>query len=105
MTSRLLSLVALVSILFVSVVPPGRAEDVDPEPPVTEFFDSFNGKLRLKWEIVRPDAKHYSLTRNKGKLTITTQKGTIHLSDPNAAKVRNLFLIGNPCGRGRDFEV
>ena len=51
------------------------ADELQPEPPVVE---SFNGKLRLKWKVVRPDAKRYSLTKNKGKLTITTQKGTIH---------------------------
>src|SRR5262245_27702114 len=76
---------------------------VQPEPTVHEPYD---GKLRLAWKVVRPDKKHWSLTKHKGKLTITTQKGSIHGEDkPTVGKARNLFLIGNPYGRGTDFEA
>src|SRR5262249_43625894 len=107
MLARLRFLLALVPIIVLALpveLPPGRADEVvHPEPTVNEPFD---GKLRLAWKVVRADKKHWSLTKHKGKLTITTQKGSIHGADnPNVGKARNLFLIRNPYGRGTDFEV
>jgi RNA polymerase sigma factor (sigma-70 family) len=85
----------------------GEAADVakedEPEPMLNE---PFAGKLRLKWAVVRPDEKRYSLTKNKGKLTITTQRGTIHAeADRTEIKAKNIFLVKNPYGRNGDFEV
>jgi beta-xylosidase len=100
--SRHRFLLACVSLIVLLVVPPGRADEVQPEPAVVE---PFNGKLRLNWKVLRPDAKRWSLAKNKGKLTITTQKGAIHKADRNVTKARNLFLISNPYGRTADFEV
>src|SRR5262245_9036508 len=97
------SLLVVVSLIVLPVLPLARADDAQPEPGVDE---SFNGKLRLPWKVVRPDAKRYSLTKNKGKLTITTQRGTIHRgAERKEVKAKNLFLIGNPYGRSGDFEV
>lgn len=80
-----------------------RAAD-DPEPGVN-LVEKFAGKLALKWQIVREDNKRHSLTKNKGKLTITTQKGTIHAdAEKTAPPAKNLFLINNPLIR-EDFEV
>jgi cytochrome c len=96
-------LLAVVSLTVLVGLPPGRADDPQPEPPVVE---PFNGKLRLPWKIVRPDAKRWSLTKTKGRLTITTQRGTIHKdTERTDVKSKNLFLITNPYGRGADFEV
>jgi regulation of enolase protein 1 (concanavalin A-like superfamily) len=78
------------------------AADPDPEPGAAEPFD---GKLRLKWKIVRPDEKHWSLKKNKGRLTITTQRGSIHGETPKAGLARNLFLLKNPFSRSADFQV
>src|SRR5262245_51239262 len=101
MTPRQRFLLALVS-LVLPVLPLGRADDTHADP---DLVDSFNGKLHLPWKVLRPDAKHWSLTKNKGKLTIVTQRGTIHSeADRTDVKAKNLFLLGNPY-RGRDFEI
>ena len=101
MTSRRRFLLALTAI-FLPLVPLGRGGDEHADPDVIE---SFNGKLHLSWKVVRPDKKRHSLTKNKGKLTITTQRGTIYAeSDKTNVKAKNLFLVGNPYGRA-DFEV
>jgi regulation of enolase protein 1 (concanavalin A-like superfamily) len=47
------------------------------------------------------------LTKNKGKLTITTQRGTIHADEVKRmeAPARNIYLIDNPLPEDADFEV
>jgi regulation of enolase protein 1 (concanavalin A-like superfamily) len=95
-------LLLAVGSLFV-LLPFVRATDeAGPDPGVVE---PFNGKLRLRWTIVRPDDKHWSLTKNKGKLTITTQRGSIHGETPKNDLARNLFLLENPYTRNADFAV
>jgi RNA polymerase sigma factor (sigma-70 family) len=93
--------------LFESFGQRGKAADAkkaDPEPNPT-LVDPLDGKLRLKWQIVRPDESHYSLKKNKGKLTIITQKGTIHQdAEHNGNRAKNIFVVNNPFARG-DFEV
>lgn len=85
------------------------ADDPDPEPqpPVLVATETFRGKLNLRWKPIRPDPKYVSLTKNKGKLTITTQRGSIHedevaRGDPPA---KNIYLIDNPLADDADFEV
>jgi len=73
-------------------------------------FDGFNGKLGLNWKPVRPDPTHVSLTRNPGKLTITTQRGSIHGEEArdeagNPIPARNLYLIDNPLADDADFVL
>jgi regulation of enolase protein 1 (concanavalin A-like superfamily) len=88
----------------------GAKADPQPEPPFPYWFEAtetFDGKLRLNWKPVRHDPTHASLTKNKGRLTITTQRGSIHedevaRGDP---KAKNLFLIDNPLAADADFEV
>jgi hypothetical protein len=59
------------------------------------LFDDFDGKLALDWKQIRPDPTHQSLSKSPGKLTITTQYGSIHVTGrPELAK--NLFLIDIP---------
>jgi RNA polymerase sigma factor (sigma-70 family) len=86
------------------------AEKASPEPPVTFSFlarEPFAGRLRLNWKVVRPDDKYVSLTRNKGKLTITTQRGTIHADETarKEPKAKNLYLIDNPLADDTSFVV
>jgi hypothetical protein len=68
-----------------------------------QLCDGFDGRLALNWEPVRPDPTHVSLTKNPGKLTITTQRGSIYQSLGPSAK--NLYLIRNPLADGGDFVL
>jgi regulation of enolase protein 1 (concanavalin A-like superfamily) len=103
MTPRLRFLLALAPMIVVSAAPPRGGGEVQVEPAARE---SFNGKFRLKWQVVRPDVTHYSLTKNRGRLTLTTQRGTIHKKQQSDEdKIKNVFLIANPYGREGDFEV
>lgn len=71
----------------------------DPHPLA---FDDFDGKLGLGWQILHPDDSHYSLSKNPGKLTITTQRGGFAMG---ATDYKNLFLIDVPEEAGEDFQV
>ena len=55
--------------------------------------DEFDSKLTLDWETIRPDPTHLSLQTHPGKLTITTQYGSIHQAQTTA---KNLFFIDVP---------
>ncbi len=69
-------------------------------------FDGFDGKLGLNWQPVRPDPSHVSLKAHPGRLTIVTQKGTIHGSaEKGEGKVaaKNIFVIDNPLAKEADF--
>lgn len=91
------------------------AAPVNPEPkkkgPADEFhflaFDGFDGKLGLNWQPIRHDPSHVSLTKHPGKLTITTQRGTIHEAEKarNEPQAKNLFVIDNPLGKDVDFVM
>ncbi len=65
-------------------------------------FDDFPGKFMLNWNIFRHDPTHYSLSKNPGSLTITTQCGAIHRTSKGA---KNIFLIDNPLPEDGDFVV
>ena len=67
------------------------------------MFDGFDEDLELNWEPVRPDPTHVSLTKNPGKLTITTQAGGVYGSVGPSAK--NFYLVRNPVAEGRDFVM
>jgi regulation of enolase protein 1 (concanavalin A-like superfamily) len=79
----------------------------EPEPAVLVAVETFKGKLHLRWKPVRPDPTHVSLTKNKGKLTITTQRGTIHADEVarKEPKARNIYLVDNLLPDDADFEV
>lgn len=63
--------------------------------------DDFDSKLSLDWETIRPDPSHFSLKTHSGKLTITTQYGSIHQAQTTA---KNLLFIDIPEGVN-DFVV
>jgi regulation of enolase protein 1 (concanavalin A-like superfamily) len=69
--------------------------------------ESFDEKLHLDWQPVRHDADHVSLTKNLGKLTITTQQGTIHGDEKAAGEpsAKNLFVMPNPLAKDADFVI
>jgi hypothetical protein len=73
-----------------------------PEGSGVMAFDGFDGKLRLKWNIVNPDASHYSLSEEPGALTIATQEGGLSRFS-NTCK--NVFIIESPAAAGEDFEI
>jgi regulation of enolase protein 1 (concanavalin A-like superfamily) len=70
-------------------------------------YEGFDGTLRLNWKPVRSDPSHVSLTKHRGKLTITTQRGTIHGNEKaaNEPSAKNLFLIENPFSKDADFVM
>ena len=67
------------------------------------FFDEFDGELAPDWKQIRPDETHQSLTKSPGKLTITTQYGSIHRTGREPAK--NLFLVDVPGSNQAEFVV
>lgn len=73
-------------------------------------FDSFDGKAVVKWDVVRPDATHASLVDHPGKLTIKTQRGSIHRKEKTSTygdgiQAKNIYLIDNPAAKEADFVV
>jgi uncharacterized protein (TIGR03067 family) len=88
---------AIVTAALLIVPCSAGAETADNQP----LRDDFDSQLTLDWETIRPDPTHVSLKSNPGKLTITTQYGSIHKA-PTTAK--NLFLIDLPNGID-DFVV
>lgn len=73
--------------------------------PAIEFrmLDEFDGKLALEWKPLREDPSHFSLTKHPGKLTITTQFGSMH-QRRDRPQTKNVFLLDNPSS-GRDGFV
>ncbi|MDP2897088.1 MAG: protein kinase [bacterium] len=83
----------------------GNVDDVFAVLPPAESgavlaYDGFEGGLSLDWDILKPDPSHFSLSRNQGSLTITTQHGDL-LSDD----YENLFLVDCPSGSRQDFQL
>jgi regulation of enolase protein 1 (concanavalin A-like superfamily) len=117
LTTALLGLMVLAK---VAGLPLGTAPQGDaglmaapvPKTPAEDRFrfmayEGFDGKLRLNWKPVRSDPTHVSLTKHRGKLTITTQRGTIHGDEKAAGEpsAKNLFLIDNPLSKDADFVM
>ena len=84
-----LATLAVLSLLALTVL---GAEPAEEKTKADRLFEEFDGKLTLDWKQIRPAPTHQSLTKSPGKLTITTQYGSIHRTGrPEPAK--NLFLI------------
>jgi hypothetical protein len=56
-------------------------------------WEPFDNKLGLKWDILNPLASHWSLSKNRGTLTITTHTGSFARGRKD---YKNLFLLGLP---------
>jgi regulation of enolase protein 1 (concanavalin A-like superfamily) len=80
-----------------------RSNGETSDGPEFRLYDGFDGKFQLNWEPVRPDSTHMSLTKNPGKLTLTTQRGGIYGGVGPSAK--NFYLIRNPVAEGGDFVL
>jgi ankyrin repeat protein len=65
-------------------------------------YDGFSGKMKLDWQILHPDPSHWSLSKNAGMLTITTQDGAF---DRGRTDYKNVFLIDCPATPGMDFQM
>lgn len=109
---------ALVSVVLVGHLLTSNANAEDAKPVDRKgselftfiAFDSFDGKARLKWQPVRHVPSHVSFTKNPGKLTITTQRGSIHRDERNDAfgegiQAKNIFLIDNPLAPETNFVL
>jgi regulation of enolase protein 1 (concanavalin A-like superfamily) len=70
-------------------------------------YEAFDGKLALNWQPLRHDPTHVSLTKHPGKLTITTQRGTIHADEKARGEpvAKNLFLLPNPLAKDTGFVL
>jgi hypothetical protein len=87
--------VILVVILFATTMSSAQTSDE------LILRDDFDSELLLDWEVVRPDPSHASLEMHPGKLTITTQYGSLQRSQDTA---KNLYFIAPPEGMS-DFVV
>jgi len=78
------------------------------DEPAFRAYDGFDERLDLEWKIIRPDPTHVSFDKNPGKLTITTQTGSIHLNETerNArTPAKNLYVVPNPAADGGGFVL
>ncbi len=87
-----------------------RPSDAAQAETSLRVYDGFDGELALKWEPVRHDPTHVSLVKQPGKLTITSQRGTIHGNEKadllsGGTQAKNLYLIRNPMPAGGDFVM
>jgi RNA polymerase sigma factor (sigma-70 family) len=76
-------------------------------PAPFRAYDSFDGKLALKWQPIRYDPSHVSLTKFPGQLTITTQQGTIYADGKakGGPRAKNIFVMPNPLRADADFVM
>ena len=95
------ALLVLTGLAFWKTIPEGEAEAAQEQEPKILAFDGFDGKFGLDWKILNPDPSHYSLSKNPGMLTITTQEGAFARSSAN---YKNLFLISCPAGASASRE-
>ena len=91
--------IRLAAMLVVLLFVPLLAAAEPPDKPLLR--DDFDSKLTLDWEKIRPDSSHVSLETHPGKLTITTQSGSIFRLKADA---KNIFLADVPDG-ATDFVV
>jgi regulation of enolase protein 1 (concanavalin A-like superfamily) len=73
-------------------------------------FDGFDSRLDLPWKPIRHDPTHVSLDKHPGKLTIITQRGSIHGDEKHdeyggGIQAKNIFVIDNPLCNGEDFAM
>lgn len=69
------------------------------------LYDGFDGKLALGWEVLRPDPQTASLTKNPGRLTLTSEYGGLHGENYTGDSAKNVYLIPNPAKGNGDFVV
>ena len=101
-------------IVFVLMLTPQLVTEQQDKTPVTAWpvaaFDGFDGRLDLPWKPIRHDPTHVSLDKHPGKLTIITQRGSIHGDEKQdeyggGIQAKNLFVIDSPFCNGEDFAM
>jgi len=101
------------AVLVMAIVGTGLAASEDIGGPAAgeelkaPLFDGFEGEFALDWQPVREDTTHTSLAKHAGKLTITTQRGSIHGDEKRdrfgeGTQAKNIHVIRNPLANG-DF--
>ncbi len=75
---------------------------IEKSEPRLGFRDDFDKKYDPAWEIFNEDPTHLSLTKQPGRLTITTQRGDLWHGFNNT---KNIFLLKNPIADGGDFVL
>jgi uncharacterized protein (TIGR03067 family) len=83
----------------------GHAPSLLADEPKFRYIDDFEERLSLEFQPIRHDKEMVSLEKNPGKLTITTQRGTLGGDETRKVPARNLYLIRNPVESGRDFVM
>jgi uncharacterized protein (TIGR03067 family) len=98
---------AIVGLLLFGFLGSERVAWGEERIPTREFrlYDGFDGKLALDWEVIRPNPETASLTKNPGKLTITSEYGGLHTEARTGKSAKNLYMIPNPAKDGGDFVV
>lgn len=82
------------------------AEKASKEPLVL-LYDPFEGKKFLNWKPVRFDPSHISYSKRSGKLTIITQRGTIHQDHKSREEpiAKNFYVLENPLTADAAFSI
>ena len=96
---------SLVLALLVPIIPcTAWTDDETSETASFRMFDNFEDQLRLDWKPLRPDPTHWSLTKHPGKLTVTTQYGSMH-QRRDRPLTKNIFLVDRPASQRDGFVV
>jgi uncharacterized protein (TIGR03067 family) len=105
MSNHLQGLMITVHVLVLSCA--ATAQTPNDEAAATTSFrmiDEFDGQLSLDWKPLRPDPTHYSLSKSAGKLTVTTQFGSMH-QRRDRPLTKNVFLVDRPPAQRDGFVV
>lgn len=78
-----------------------------PKEPLVLLYDPFEGKKFLNWKPVRFDPSHISFSKHSGKLTIITQRGTIHQDQKSRSEpiAKNFYVLENPLMADANFSI
>lgn len=72
------------------------------------LLEEFDGDLTLKWNVVREDKSHYSLTSHPGEIALTTQAGSMYANNEGsgfAPAPKNIFLMHDAIPPNQDFDA
>ncbi len=85
----------------------GLANSLTAEDAKILLRDDFEEKTTVDWQPKRPDPSHASLDKHPGRLTITTQLGSIggDARGRQTPLTKNLYLVANPVEGEGDFVL
>lgn len=75
-----------------------------------DLTDNFDGAFEIEWDILRPNPEYASLETNEGRLTLTTERGSINGNTETDALTqgvypKNFYLVPNPLDEDVDFQI